>query len=125
MSKKFTNFNERNNTPAATGQDIENLKLKKDMNEHSTLSGVRSIILSSAVNLVRLIDTYTNMKAEATGVPHNTISEFRNEAVIIARAAANEMMNPDDDTFSEEDAEKAELIIDALKIQDDPSKQHS
>ena len=125
MSKKITNLDNRKYTPDNDGQGNANLKLNASMETLIALSDLRNIILSSAVNLVRLIDTYTTMKKEATGIPGNTISEFRDDALTVATAAANEMVNSSDSTFSEEDADKALRIIEALRIKDDKSQKQS
>lgn len=125
MSKKITNLDNRKYTPDNDGQGNANLKLNTSMETLIALSDLRNIILSSAVNLVRLIDTYTTMKEEVTGIQGNTISEFRDDALTVATAAANEMVNSCDSTFSEEDANKALRIIEALKIKDDTSKKQS
>lgn len=125
MSKKITNLDNRKYTPDNDGQGNANLKLNTSMETLIALSDLRNIILSSAVNLVRLIDTYTTMKEEATGIQGNTISEFRDDALTVATAAANEMVNSSDSTFSEEDADKALRIIEALRIKDDTSQKQS
>lgn len=123
MSKKFTNLDTEKNTPEEQGN--ANLKLNMSMNELIALSDLRNIILSSAVNLVRMIDAYTVMKEETTGIQGNTLSEFRNDAITVATAAANEAVNSCDGTFSEEDAKKAMRIIEALRQKNGNAQHHT
>ena len=80
------------------------------------LSDLQAIILSSAVNMVKMIDTYTELKRKETGIPYNNLTAAREDAIGVAQAAAAEVTNPDDATFTEEDSEKAEKLLEALGI---------
>lgn len=80
------------------------------------LDELRQIMLGTAVNLVKLIDMYTMLKTRATNVPTNAIQAFREDAVGVVTAIAQERVNPDDDTFSENDDEQARTLLDVLGI---------
>lgn len=86
-------------------------------NPTNPLSEFQTIILSAATNLVRLIDQYTILKQNVTGVDHNAVSEFRNDAWSIAFAAACELVNDNDETFqSHPDGDKAAALLEAMNI---------
>ena len=81
-----------------------------------TLSELRSVILSSSVNLLKLIDTYTSLKSRESNKDQNTLSAFRNDAVTLTYAAAIECTNPDDESFSEKNAQEAQKVLEALGV---------
>lgn len=81
-----------------------------------TLSELRTVILSTSVNLLKLIDTYTSLKSRESNKDQNTLSAFRNDAVTLAYAAAAECTNPDDDSFSEKNAKEAQQVLDILGV---------
>ena len=115
MSKKIIKFDANNELLPATGNEPKTYTTMSNETQKA-LSDYRNFILSSAVNLVRMIDSYTYFKSQATGNPINTISDFRADAVAIATAAASEIVNPDDDSFDEDDARNAEHIMDMLEL---------
>ena len=113
MSKKITHCNtDKDSSRGGSGQDSNEMN-KKDL---EALSGLQQCILSSAMNLIRQIDLYTELKRSLTGDETNTIHAFRDDAITLATAAANEMANPDDDTFDEEDARNGATLMNLLDL---------
>lgn len=115
MSKKITIFNIEGDL---SRQDSLHNRYP-DMNEQdlNALSEFQAMILSSAVNLIRQIDMYADLKRRLTGKADNCILEFRQDAVEVAIAAAHEMSNADDATFSENDSVIAAKLLDLLGIE--------
>ena len=82
------------------------------MNNAQILANLRMTILTEATNLTRNIDLYIHLK----DTPMNTLAPFRDDAYQIACAAANEAVNPDDDTFSDKDADKALSLLQRMLV---------
>ena len=118
MSEKSRNLVCNKNLHFVSSKIIDQFKNKSITMEKNpkALSDLQAIILSSAVNMVKMIDTYTELKRKETGIPYNNLTAARGDAIGVAQAAAAEVTNPDDATFTEEDSEKAEKLLETLGI---------
>lgn len=98
---------------------IDNNQNQIYMSNPSTnpLSEFQTMLLSAATMLVKFIDLYTILKKEVTGIDHNNVSAFRNDAYSVALAAAIEFVNDKDDTYDAQDAVKAESILKQLRVE--------
>ena len=79
-------------------------------------SDLRASILDISAALVRLIDAYAAILGNGEGEVHTAIIDSRKDAYELAFCAALETIQNDDNKLTDDDSDKAEILLQSMGV---------